>query len=134
MPIYEFRCTSCKALNSVFVRTVSSPLSPVCSECGGTDLARLVSRPVILKSTMDRMEDFDVGRSLGRLEDPTDPSAVARWAREMGSELGEDVGEELREMAENVEADQDTYDPYAEGSGDLGELRPDNPPFPSELF
>ena len=85
------------------------------------------------------MEDFDVERSLSRLENPYDPRAVARWAREMGGELGDELGEELREMAESVEGDQDAYDPYeaemettSMGGGDFGP-GPDDPPFPSGL-
>lgn len=136
MPIYEFRCKTCGALNNVFVRTVSSPLSPVCSKCGGADLARLVSRPVILKGTESRMEDFDIERSLGRLDDPYDPRSVARWARAMGGELGDELGEELREMAESVESDQEMYDPYDSGGSSIsgGEYpSPDDPPFPAHL-
>lgn len=136
MPIYEFRCKTCSTLNNVFVRSFSTPLSPVCSKCGGGDLARLVSRPVILKGTESRMEDFDIERSLSRLEDPYDPRSVARWARDIGGELGDEMGEELREMAESVESDQDLSDPYEADSGSLGagEPGPDDPPFPAGII
>ncbi len=112
MPIYEYRCNSCRAVTNVFVRTVSSPVNPVCSRCQGTDMVRLVSRPYVMKSAADRLDEYDVQRSLGRLEDPSDPRAVARWAREVGGELGDELGDELREMAEQVESEQDLYDPY----------------------
>lgn len=83
-------------------------------------MARLVSRPFLLKSSMDRMEDFDIERSLSRLEDPEDPAAVARWARQVGGNLGDELGSELREMAESVESGEDGFDPDDGAGGYAG--------------
>jgi hypothetical protein len=34
----------------------------------------------------------------------SDPRAMRRWAKEMGSELGEDLGDEFDEYADDVES------------------------------
>lgn len=35
MPIYEYYCDDCKKPFEVFVRSINTPVTPVCPECGG---------------------------------------------------------------------------------------------------
>ena len=47
------------------------------------------------------MEDLADPDNIG---DMSDPRAMRRWAKEMGSELGEDLGDEFDEYADDVES------------------------------
>lgn len=114
MPIYEFKCNSCRKVASIFFRSFSTPVHPQCPSCQSEDMEKLISRPVILKGQLQRLEEFDLGRSLGKLENPYDAGAAARWAEEMGRELGDEMGADLRDMAQQVEGDErppELYDP-----------------------
>ncbi len=35
MPIYEYYCDDCKKPFEVFVRSINTPVKPVCPDCGG---------------------------------------------------------------------------------------------------
>jgi putative FmdB family regulatory protein len=47
VPIYEYRCQTCRKKVSIFFRSYASVTDPVCPECGGTNLERLFSRVVV---------------------------------------------------------------------------------------
>ena len=102
MPIYEYRCNSCQKVASIFFRSFSAATDPVCPSCNSADMRKLISRTFIVKSEADRWSSMDVERGLSRLANPHDPGAVARWAEEMGKDLGGDMGQEFRDMAEKV--------------------------------
>jgi putative FmdB family regulatory protein len=99
MPIYEYRCGTCNKRTSVFVRSVSSKVKPVCDHCGGKKLTRLISRVAIHRGGID----FDDPSSMEGV-DENDPRAMARWARQMRDEMGEDMGPEFDEMVGRMEA------------------------------
>ena len=101
MPIYEFSCNNSHNLVSVFVRSMSSPVSGKCERCGGEDLTRLISRVTVIKSGGD-FESFDDDRMMSGF-DESDPKAMAAWARKMQREMGEDAGPEFEEMIEKME-------------------------------
>jgi putative FmdB family regulatory protein len=113
MPIYEYRCSSCRRRTSVFVRSIASPVSAACEHCGSRKLTRLMSR-------------FAVSRGGGALEDDgglgdvdeNDPQAVARWARKMKDEMGEDLGPEFDQMVDRIAAGEDPESVMGEGDGD----------------
>ena len=44
MPIYEYRCRDCETVFSVLTLSVSSPVEPVCTSCGGKNADKLVSK------------------------------------------------------------------------------------------
>src|SRR6476646_8041701 len=105
MPIYDYRCASCRKRSSVFYQTFSAAAAaePACEHCGSADLHRLVSRVAVLKSEESRLENLSDPSSFGDL-DENDPKSMARWARRMGQELGEDMGDDFNEMVEQMEA------------------------------
>ncbi len=103
MPIYEYRCHSCRRRVSVFFRSFNSVDDPVCPECGSTRLTKLVSRVAVMKSEESRLEELADPSSLSGL-DENDPKSIARWAKQMGSALGEDLGPEYEEMIDRMEA------------------------------
>jgi putative FmdB family regulatory protein len=105
MPIYEYRCQSCRQKVSLFVRSFSSPLEPVCPECGSRELTRLVSLVSVLKSEESRLEELADPSTFAGL-DENDPKSIAQWARKLGREMGEDMGPEFDEMIDQLEAGQ----------------------------
>jgi putative FmdB family regulatory protein len=103
VPIYEYRCNHCKRRVSIFQRSIQGEAAAVCSHCGSTDLTRLVSRVVVLRSEESHLEDLASDASLADL-DESDPRSMARWARRMGREMGEELGPEFDEMVDRMEA------------------------------
>ena len=119
MPIYDYRCAACRRRVSLYYQTFSAAAAavPTCSNCGSTDLERLVSRVAVLKSEESRLDDLADPSALGDL-DESDPRSVARWARRMGDQLGEDLGDEFDEMVDQMEAGE--MPDEAEGAGGDG--------------
>lgn len=97
VPIYEFRCLACRKRTSVFVRSVTSPVRAACEHCGSRKLARMISRVAVHLGAinLDDPSNMDF--------DENDPKAMARWARQMGDELGEDMGPEFDDMVGRME-------------------------------
>lgn len=40
MPIYEYYCDDCKKPFEVFVRSINTPVTPRCPECGGEHIQK----------------------------------------------------------------------------------------------
>ena len=59
MPIYEYRCHDCGGVNSVFLRSMSSPDPSNCKLCEGGNLRRIMSRVAYLRSEADKMDQLD---------------------------------------------------------------------------
>ena len=121
MPIYEYRCGSCKRKVTVLTLRASEAVDPVCDRCGGRDLTRLMSRFAMVRSEESRLDDLADPSSLDGL-DENDPKSMARWMRKMGKELGEDAGDDFDEMVDEIEAggdgEDDAADDSAGGDGD----------------
>ena len=105
MPIYDYRCLDCRRRVSLFYQTFSGAecATPICTNCGGGNLSRLVSRVALLKSEESRLDDMADPSVFGDL-DENDPRSMARWARKMGDSLGEDMGDDFNEMIDRMEA------------------------------
>jgi putative FmdB family regulatory protein len=96
MPIYDYRCTRCQALTSVFVRTVNSAVDAQCRECGSADLERALSRFAYHRSEGDILRDY--GSEPKRLEDYKDPRQIGRWAERKFDEFGIEMPQEAKQM------------------------------------
>ncbi len=59
MPIYEYRCQDCGGVNSVFLRSMSSPDPSSCRLCEGSSLQRIMSRVAYLRSESDKLDQLD---------------------------------------------------------------------------
>ncbi|MFQ6102608.1 MAG: zinc ribbon domain-containing protein [Anaerolineae bacterium] len=105
MPIYEYRCQDCRRRVSIFWRTFSEAEegTPACPRCGGTDLARLVSRVRIVRSEESHLDDLADSSSFPDF-DESDPRSLGRWMRKMSAEMGEDLGPEFDEVVGRLEA------------------------------
>ena len=121
MPIYEYRCNTCKKRVSVLTLRVSEEVNPQCDRCGSRDLSRLMSRFATVKSEESRLDTLSDPNTLSGL-DENDPKSVARWMRKMGKELGEEFsGEDFDQMVEEMEAGKLPDEEGGMGGGeDLG--------------
>src|SRR5437867_3819471 len=117
MPIYEYRCTSCRRKVTVLTLRVSETVDPQCDHCGSRDLTRLMSRFAMVRSEDSRMDDLADPSSLDGL-DENDPKSMARWMRKMGKELGEDAGDDFDEMVDGLEAGEDADEGDESGGGE----------------
>jgi putative FmdB family regulatory protein len=115
MPIYEYRCTSCRRKVTVLTLRASETVAPECDRCGSRDLTRLMSRFAMLRSDESRLDDL-ADSSAGGV-DENDPKSMARWMRKMGKELGEDVGDDFDEMVDELEAGGGDDDSTSDGDG-----------------
>lgn len=136
MPIYEYRCLSCRKKVSIFFRSYSAVTDPVCPECGGTKLERLFSRVVVRRGAgRDSIRDdgefgagsegeFDDNMGMGMdpfgdpydsgaednpfgFDDDTDPREIARWTREMSAQIGEPLDSDLDAALTDLERGAD---------------------------
>ena len=104
MPLYEYRCQSCK--RHVAVRMSYSEFDrarPKCSHCQSDQLQRLISRVRVSRSEDSRMESLADPANFGDV-DENDPRSIGKFMRRMGSEMGEDMGPEFDEMVGRLEA------------------------------
>jgi putative FmdB family regulatory protein len=102
MPIYEYRCDSCKRRTSIFVRSVSSKVDARCEHCGGTKLTRVLSKFAVHGGRLN----LDSDSALAGI-DESDPRTMARLMRQMGEESGEPMEPEFEEMIGRMEAGED---------------------------
>lgn len=103
MPIYEYRCQTCRKRCSILTLRVSEEVHPVCEHCGGTQLDRLMSRFAMVRSEEDRLDALADPSALGDV-DESDPKSMARWMRKMGQAVGDDLGDDFGEMVDELEA------------------------------
>jgi putative FmdB family regulatory protein len=100
MPIYEYRCEDC-GRRSTFLVLKTEDFHPVCKQCGGAKLTKLISRVSFLRSDEDRLERLADPSRLGDI-DENNPRSMARWMKRMGKELGEDVGDDFDQMVDEA--------------------------------
>ena len=100
MPIYEYQCKDCRRRSSFLVLKIEE-FRPVCKQCGGEKLTKLISRVSFMRSDEDRLERLADPSRLGDI-DENDPRSMARWMKRMGKEMGEDMGEDFDQMVEEA--------------------------------
>jgi putative FmdB family regulatory protein len=116
MPLYEYRCASCKKRVTILTLRASEAVDAVCDRCGKRTLERLMSRFAMGRSEEARLESLADPSNLSGL-DENDPASVARWMKRMSSEMGDEVGggSDIDEMAEEMVTGGSTADA---GGGD----------------
>lgn len=131
MPLYEYRCASCKKRVTILTLRASEAVDAVCDRCGARTLERLMSRFAMGRSDESRLESLSDPSNLSGL-DENDPSSMAKWMKKMSREMGDEVGggsdidEMVDEMAAGGSADPSGHDEGnddggASGSGDGGD-------------
>ena len=123
MPIYEYRCQDCRRRISLFFRSFEEiDAKPVCPRCGGTRLARLISRVSVVRSEESRIDDMADPSMLSDL-DENDPKSIARWMRKLGTEAGEEMPTEFGEVVDRLESGQspeEIEEAMPDLAGDMG--------------
>ena len=117
MPIYEYRCADCRKKTTVVTLSASGAVDPVCSQCGGRNMTKLVSRVAIRKSEKSRLESLADPSSLTGL-DEGDPKSVVRWMKKMGKEMGEEAGEDFDEEVDKAMDEAEKEKEAGEGGDD----------------
>ncbi|GIV08737.1 MAG: FmdB family transcriptional regulator [Fimbriimonadales bacterium] len=108
MPIYEYRCQSCRKRFTKLLGIAQRDNPQPCPACGASVSKRLVSRVARLRSEDQMLDDLT-----DRMEfagDPDDPQTMRRFMREMSAAMDEDPDamEELFEeelAAEGVDSE-----------------------------
>jgi putative FmdB family regulatory protein len=95
MPIYEYRCQTCQAISSIFVRSISRPVEPSCEECGSEQMQRRMSSFAMGKTTAGVHESTPIG-SASR-EFYSDPRNIGRHVEESFARHGVDMPASVRE-------------------------------------
>lgn len=130
MPIYEYRCVDCQRKVSVFFRSFATVGDPVCPRCGGSKLERLISRVVMRRGGsrsdladpgmeddtgfvdegMGGESDFGMdpfGGGMPGIDEDADPREIARWTRQMSSQMGEPLDSDLDQALTDIERGAD---------------------------
>lgn len=109
MPIYEFRCQSCRRRVDIFVQGFSPPENPICTKCGSKELSRIYSAFAVRKSKQDRSvyDDILSDGKLTRGLMHNDPRALAEWTRRMSRAADEDITPESQEIMNKLDKGED---------------------------
>jgi putative FmdB family regulatory protein len=59
MPIYEYKCSACGEITSVFVQGFKTPEDLTCNSCGSCDVKRIISKVNYHHSDADRLASYD---------------------------------------------------------------------------
>jgi putative FmdB family regulatory protein len=124
VPDYEYRCDNCHRYVSLFYTySEFDAAEPICTNCGSSNLNRLISRIGLAKSEDSRMDSLDPESMLAGL-DEEDPRSLGRFMRKMSDEMGEDIGGEFDEVVgrlESGESPESIEDSMPDlGAGDAG--------------
>ncbi len=131
MPVYQYRCLTCKKRFETFMSyNEYGQKRVICPHCHGDQVERRIGRIRIAKSEESRLDSLTDPSGLEGLEN--DPKALGKMMRKMGNEMGEDVGPEFDEVVDRLEAGQSPEDiekaiPDLEGGG--GGMGDDGGPF-----
>ncbi len=129
MPLYEYRCRSCRRRFTKLFRSISAVGDPgPCPHCGARDVERLLSRVFVHRTVTEParseiadgdngMEDmFDSAEETWEDEDESDvpdfpdtedPRELARWMREMSAQTGEPLDPSLERAVQDLERGED---------------------------
>src|SRR6185295_11805088 len=103
MPLYEYRCTSCKKRVTILTLRASEAVDAVCDRCGARTLERLMSRFALGRSEEARLDSLADPSNLSGL-DENDPASMGKWMKRMSREMGDEVGggSEIDEMVDEM--------------------------------
>lgn len=121
MPLYEYRCTSCKKRVTLLTLRASEAVDEVCDKCGAHTLERLMSRFAMGRSDEARMNALADPSNLSGL-DEGDPASVARWMKKMSREMGDEAGDgsDIDAMADEMASGGLGDDGGGDSGGDDG--------------
>ena len=106
MPIYQYDCSGCQRRVDVFFRSISRVTDPVCPECGGKQLKRVMSKVLRARSDSDRLNAIDMNQELGRLNSNS-VGDFSRWAKDMGRRYDSELGSDFSQLAAKADNGDD---------------------------
>jgi len=105
MPTYDYICGDCRKRFDVYLSYKEYGVKAVaCAHCGSANVRRRVPRVRVLKSDQARMDALADPAKLDALD--SDPVALGRMMRQMGSEMGEGLPPEFDDVVDRLEAGQ----------------------------
>jgi putative FmdB family regulatory protein len=104
MPLYEYRCNHCQAVTSALSFTWSDATSPVCRQCGGFNLTKLISRFAFHRSWGDSLNWVPSGETLTDVNED-DPQSLDRFMGRVQDEMGGQVTPDFNQMRKELTAD-----------------------------
>lgn len=124
MPLYEYRCRTCRRRFTRLFRSVATVGDPgPCPSCGSTAVERLLSRVVVRRAgeripedvggpewSNDLMEEEafpEEGEFFPDIPDTEDPRELARWTREMAAAAGEPLDPAFDRALHDLERGED---------------------------
>lgn len=109
MPVYDYRCLSCRRRFDIFMSYADyGARAVVCPHCGSDQVQRRIGRVRIARSEESRLESLEDGTNLEGLEN--DPRAMGRMMRKMSQEVGEDMDPMFDEVVSRLERGQSPED------------------------
>lgn len=105
MPVYEFRCQSCRRKSSFFVRSIGASLSPICSACGSREMTRVISGFAYHKS-MDTIHEESGGPEKPGADYYKDPRNIGRWTEKKFKDMGMEMPSQIQEMIDSAREGQ----------------------------
>jgi putative FmdB family regulatory protein len=125
MPVYEYRCGSCRRRSNKLFRTFAEVATPACPYCGAApeQMTKLISRVAVMKSEEARLEQLADPAMFADV-DENDPRSVARWARKLGESMGDDLPEDYGEMVDQLESGEMPEDVAGVGGDEGGDSGP----------
>lgn len=109
MPVYEFRCLSCRRRFEIFATYKDyDPARVECPHCKSKNVQRRIGRLRIARSEESRMESMADPGDLAGMEN--DPKALGRMMRQMSGEVGEEMPPEFDEVVHRLESGQSPED------------------------
>jgi len=109
MPIYEYKCTKCGGVKTVFAKGFADPegLDPEglsCDACGGRKLKRLISKTNYHQSQSDRLSSYDP-TSRNSASFMSDSRNIGLHAEHVLQKAGVKPTEEFKSRLENIRTD-----------------------------
>ncbi len=124
MPIYEYRCGSCKKKVSIFSRGFETNPSTKCPQCGSNDLSKLFSTFRMGKGETYYRKDFYEeilgDNQLVKGMYNNDPRALAQWNKKMMTATGDDLAPEYEGFQERLESGESYESVAADAQNALG--------------
>ena len=102
MPLFEYRCGGCGGLDTVLEYSWSVAVPPICENCGGSEMTKLISGFSFHQSWGDSLNWTPSGETLGDIDedDPKDLDRfMGRLKDEMGGQVTPDFEQTRRELA-----------------------------------
>ena len=104
VPLYEYRCKTCKQITSALVYSWSETQEPDCGHCGSADVQRIVSRFSVRPSWGGSLNWVPNGETTSDIDESSPASIdsyMGRIKKEMGGQTTKEFDRERREMKDS---------------------------------